>query len=357
MTVKNTFYPLTVDEIRRETRDAVSIRLAVPPALADLFMFEAGQYVTLRAEIAGEEIRRNYSLCVSPSEGELRVAVKALPGGRFSTYAHQKLAAGDVIVVMPPAGHFVAPTAKAGALYAAFAAGSGITPVVAIMKSVLARDGQSRFKLFYGNRTSGDILFLEALAALKDKYMGRVEVYHFLSAEESEIALFNGRLDQPKCREILEVLVEPAAVERFFICGPEGMMAAAEAALLAAGVVPEAILLERFTAAAGPVSEAAQAVVREASGRRMGVELEGRKSTVLFDAALGHILDSVRAAGLPAPYACKGGVCATCRARLVSGAVDMRVNYGLTPEEVAQGYILTCQATPRGDDVVISYDV
>ncbi len=357
MTVKNTFHALTVEEVRRETRDAVSIRLGVPAALADLFVFEAGQYVTLRAEIAGEEVRRNYSLCVSPLDGELRVAVKALPGGRFSTYAHQKLAAGDVIEVMPPAGHFVAPVAAPGGLYAAFAAGSGITPVLAIMKTVLGRDSESRFKLFYGNRTSGDILFLEALAALKDKYMGRVEVYHFLSGEESEIALFNGRLDGPKCREILEVLVEPAAVKRFFVCGPEGMMAAAETALLAAGVAPEAILLERFTAAAGPVSEAAQAVVREAAGRRMGVLLEGRKSTVPFDAALGNILDSVRAAGLLAPYACKGGVCATCRAKLVSGEVDMRVNYGLTPEEVAQGYILTCQATPRGDDVVISYDV
>jgi ring-1,2-phenylacetyl-CoA epoxidase subunit PaaE len=226
------------------------------------------------------------------------------------------------------------------------------------MKTVLKTEPKSRFKLFYGNRQSSGILFLEELAGLKNRYMGRLEIFHFLSMEEDDIALFNGRLDESKCAEILRTLVDPLSVEKFFVCGPEGMMLAAESALLQAGVAAEKILLERFLGAAPSAaqSESALAAARAAAGRRMSIVLDGRKSTVVFDAALGNILDSVRAAGMPAPFACKGGVCATCRAKLLAGAVDMKVNYGLTPEEVAQGYILTCQATPRGDDVVVSYD-
>jgi ring-1,2-phenylacetyl-CoA epoxidase subunit PaaE len=356
MSVKPVFHPLRVAEVRRETRDAVSIRFDVPEALRPIFAFQAGQYLTLKAEIGGAEIRRNYSVCASPLEGELRIAVKALRGGTFSTYANEVLREGDVIEVMPAAGHFILPLGGEQKFsYAAFAAGSGITPVLSILKTVLTAAPESRFTLFYGNRRSGEILFLEALAALKNRYMGRLEVYHFLSGEEDDIALFNGRLDGGKCREILGCLITPTAVERFFICGPEGMMLAAEEALLSAGVAREKILVERFMGA--PPGNVPSETVLQAAGRRMGVLLDGRKSTVVFDAALGNILDSVRAAGMPAPFACKGGVCATCRAKLVSGVVDMKVNYGLTAAEVAQGYILTCQATPRGDDVVVSYDI
>ncbi len=358
--MKPVFHALTVAEVRRETRDAVSIRFDVPDDLAEVFAFQAGQYLTLRAEIGGEDLRRNYSICAAPLDGQLRIAVKALPGGRFSTFANEVLREGDRIDVMPASGHFTAPFGQGRAFeYAAFAAGSGITPMLSIIKTVMKTEPASRFKLFYGNRGSAQILFLEELAALKNRYMERLEIYHFLSREEEDIALFNGRLDEHKCREILGNLVNPREVELFFICGPEAMMLGAEEALLAAGVAPEKILLERFLSA-GPSpaqSESALAAVREAAGRRMGVLLDGRKSTIVFDAALGNILDSVRAAGMPAPFACKGGVCATCRAKLLAGAVDMKVNYGLTPEEVAQGYILTCQSTPRGDDVVISYDI
>ncbi len=351
---------MRVAEVRRETRDAVSIRFDVPAALRAAFMFKAGQYLTLRAEIAGEDVRRNYSICAAPADGALRVAVKALPGGKFSTYANEILRAGDVLEVMPASGHFTAPFGPGRALsYAAFAAGSGITPILSILKTVLGSEPESRFKLFYGNRNSGQILFLEELAALKNRFMDRLEIFHFLSAEEEDVALFNGRLDVEKCREIMGVLLDPAAVDQVFVCGPEAMMLGAEAALLAAGVTPAKILLERFLAAgASPAQDAsAAAAVQAAAGRRMGVLLDGRKSSVVFDAALGNILDSVRAAGMPAPFACKGGVCATCRAKIVTGAVDMKVNYGLTADEVAAGYILTCQATPRGDDVEISYDI
>jgi ring-1,2-phenylacetyl-CoA epoxidase subunit PaaE len=358
--MKPTFHPLAIAEIRRETRDAVSIRFDIPAHLAETFTYQAGQYLTLRADIAGEDIRRNYSICAAPLDGELRIAVKTLPGGKFSTYANENLQPGDIIDVMPAAGHFTADFgAGQGALYAAFAAGSGITPILAIIKTALQTDPASRFKLFYGNRASSQILFLEELAALKNRYMDRFEIYHFLSMEQEDIELFNGRLDAAKCHEILNLLIDPRAAKLFFICGPEGMMLAAEEALLANGVPRENILLERFLSA-GPSpaqTESAQAAIRQAAGRKMGVLLDGRKSTVTFDAALGNILDSVRAAGMTAPFACKGGVCATCRAKLITGAVDMKVNYGLTPEEVAQGYILTCQSTPKGDDVVISYDI
>jgi len=344
------FHALRVAEVRRETAEAVSVRFEVPQDLEKVFAFEAGQYLTVKTMIEGEEVRRCYSICAAPPEAELRIAVKALRGGRFSTFANQRLREGDVLEVMPAAGHFTAP-GGAGA-YVAFAAGSGITPVFSLMKTALMKDAQSRFTLFYGNRRSAEILFLEELAALKNRYMDRVEIFHFLSQEQEDMEFFNGRLDDLKCREILARLVDVAAAKMFFVCGPEGMM-------LAAGVAADKIRVERFVAAAmSPAQlESAMEAVREAAGRRMGVVLDGRRSTVVFDAALGNILDSVRAAGMPAPFACKGGVCATCRARLLEGEVDMKVNYGLTPDEVARKYILTCQSTPRGEGVVITYDV
>jgi ring-1,2-phenylacetyl-CoA epoxidase subunit PaaE len=357
MKPKTTFHRLSVREIRRETRDAVSIKFAVPKNLAPEFLFRPGQYLTLKADINGEDIRRNYSICASPLDGELRIAVKALPGGKFSTYANEFLQPGDTLEVLPASGHFTAQFAPDRAFaYAAFAAGSGITPILSIIKTALATEPQSRFKLFYGNRRSSDILFLEELAGLKNRYMARLEIHHFLSMEEEDIALFNGRLDEAKCRDVLQTLIDPHETEMFFICGPEGMMQAAETALRAAGIPPEKILLERFLSASAPQSESALAAIRDAEGRRMSVLLDGRKSTVIFNAALGNILDSVRDSGMPAPYACKGGVCATCRAKVLAGEVEMKINYGLTQDEVAQGYVLTCQSTPKTDGVVISYD-
>ena len=203
--------------------------------------------------------------------------------------------------------------------YAAFAAGSGITPVLSLLKTALAVEPESRFTLFYGNRTGEQILFLEELAGLKNRFMGRLELFNFLSMEEEDIELFNGRLDRAKCEQLLSTVIDPASVERFFVCGPEGMMEAAEQALLARGVAPAKILVERFVSAGGPrLDEAAQARAKAAAGRRMEVVLDGRKRAVTFDAKAGNILDSVRNAGLSAPYACKGGVCATCRARVIS---------------------------------------
>ncbi len=352
------FRPLKVAEVRRETADALSILFDVPPELSEAYRFSPGQYLTLRVDVDGKDIRRNYSVCASPLDGELRVAVKLLPGGMFSAFAGS-LKAGDTVDVLPAIGHFtVTFSADHKAHYAAFAAGSGITPVLSLLRTALAVEPSSRFTLFYGNRTGEQILFLEELAGLKNRFMGRLELFNFLSMEEEDIELFNGRLDRAKCEQILSTVIDPSGVERFFVCGPEGMMEAAEQALLARGVPAAKILLERFVSAGAPVrlDDAAQAKVKAAAGRRMEVILDGRKRAVAFDEKAGNILDSVRAAGLSAPYACKGGVCATCRAKVVSGTVDMRLNYGLSAEEVTQGYVLTCQATPTSDDVVLTYD-
>lgn len=359
MTIKTEFHSLRVAEVRRETPDTVSIRFDVPESLRDHFIFRPGQYLTLRAVLGGEDIRRNYSVCSSPLDGELRVAVKMLAGGVFSTFANETLKSGDELDVLAAAGHFTTSfSAGSRRHYAAFAAGSGITPVLSLIKTALLTEPDSRFTLFYGNRMSAQVLFLEELSALKNRFMGRLEIYHFLTMEEEDVALFNGRLDRAKCDEILDTLVDPANIDLFFACGPEEMMEAAEQALLAHDVPKDRILLERFTSAgSSAVFDAeAQARAQAAAGRRMGVVLDGRKLTIMFDAEKGNILDSVRAAGAPAPYACKGGVCATCRAKVLSGSVEMRLNYGLTTEEVAQGYVLTCQATPTTDGVVVSYD-
>jgi ring-1,2-phenylacetyl-CoA epoxidase subunit PaaE len=355
------FHPLTIREIRRETADAVSISFAVPDHLAETFHFKPGQYLTLKADIAGADIRRTYSICTAPLDRDLRIAIKHLPGGRFSTYANHTLRQGDVLDVLPAAGHFttsLTPTLGHARRYIAFAAGSGITPILAHIRAALQTQPETTIMLFYANRHSTSILFLEDLAGLKNRFMNRLQLFHVLSAEEDEIPLFNGRLDREKCDHLLRTIVAPTPDDLFLLCGPAGMMHAAEAALLAAGIPRPNILLERFATTASPTQTAqARAAAQAAAGRTIGVVLDGRKSTITFNPTLGNILDNVRAAGLPAPYACKGGVCATCRAKLLSGHAEMKLNYGLTTEEVAQGYILTCQSTPQTDNVVVSYDL
>ncbi|MFV3073512.1 1,2-phenylacetyl-CoA epoxidase subunit PaaE [Niveispirillum fermenti] len=353
------FHPLTIAEVRRETADAVSIRFDVPDALKPLFAFKPGQHLTLRADLDGQDVRRNYSVCVAPQDGELRVAIKRVTGGQFSSFANAKLEPGMVVEVMPPLGAFTwtfDPSARNH--YVGFAGGSGITPVLSLLKAALLSEPESRFTLLYGNRDTASIIFLEELAGLKDRFMGRLNILHFLEDEEEEIDLFNGRLDAAKCAELLEHVIPVADVAAFFICGPGPMMDAVEASLLERGVAREKVLLERFTVdrpdAARLAANAARAA--EAAGSRVTLILDGRRRHVSFDPTLGNILENARAAGMPAPYACKAGVCATCRAKLVSGKVEMGANYGLSEAEVAAGYILTCQSVPVGSDVVVDYD-
>lgn len=359
MSINTGFYSLKIAEIRRETADAVSIRFEIPDALKQVFAFKAGQHLTLRTEINGEDVRRNYSVCASPHEDEIRIAVKQMPSGRFSSWANAALVAGHNIDVLPPMGRFVLPdVAHSSPRYVAMAGGSGITPMIAIAKSVLRDNPQSSFTLLYGNRDTASIMFLEELAGLKNRYLDRFEIYHFLENEAEEIELFNGRLDRAKCDEVLSALVDVSATDVFFICGPGPMMDAAEAALLARGVPSECILIERFSTSVLSAEELARNEVlqQKAAGTMLTVTLDGRRSKIPFDVEKGNILDSVQAAGLPAPYACKGGVCTTCRARVTEGTVTMTKNYGLSDEEVAQGYVLTCQSVPTSESVTLNYD-
>lgn len=353
------FHPLKVASVGRVIDDAVAIEFEIPAELRDTFRFTAGQHLTLRAEIDGEEVRRNYSLCVAPGAGRWRVAVKQIAGGLFSGWANSALTAGATLDVMPPHGSFTwSFDPERAAHYAAFAGGSGITPILSLLTTALEVEPRSRFTLLYGNRASNTVMFLEELAALKNRFMGRLQIYHFLEDEAEDVELFNGRLDSFKVAEVLDQLLDPAGIDAAFICGPGPMMDAAEQGLIAAGVPAERILIERFTAEELTAEQlaAARALEQKAAGLKVEVTLEGRRRTLSFDADKGSILENARAAGLPAPFACKAGVCATCRAKLVSGEVTMKANYGLSPEEVAQGYILTCQAVPKSDGVAIDFD-
>jgi ring-1,2-phenylacetyl-CoA epoxidase subunit PaaE len=352
------FHALRVAEIVPETAEANSIRFEIPPELRDRFAFKAGQHLTLRATIDGEEVRRNYSLCTAPDDQDWLVTVKRIGGGLFSNWVGDQLKPGDTIDVMPPHGSFTTEFDPSKQRHVVgIAGGSGITPVMSLIKSTLKYEPNSRFTLLYGNRDSSSVIFLETLAGLKDKYLGRLELYHFLDAEEQDIELFNGMLNRERVDEAIAALVPDASeVDGWFICGPGPTMDAAEGALLDRNISKERIHIERFTADRPP-----EAVAREmaqlqtqAEGVSVAVTLDGRTRRVPFTA--GNILDSARAAGLPAPFACKAGVCATCRARVTKGKVEMAARYGLTDEEVADGYVLTCQSVPVGDGVAVDYD-
>jgi ring-1,2-phenylacetyl-CoA epoxidase subunit PaaE len=352
------FYKLRVAEIVPETDEATSIRFEVPEGLEDFFRFKAGQHLTLRAELAGEEIRRNYSLCVAPDEGQIKVTVKRIAGGAFSNWVGDHLKPGDELDVMTPHGSFTIEfDPKAKRRYVAFAGGSGITPVMSLIKTALKAEPESRFTLFYGNRDSNSVIFLEGLADLKDRHLGRFELYHFLSDEEGDIELFNGMLDRETCDEAIDHLVDDVqGVGAWFICGPGPMMDAAEAALIDRGVARDRIHIERFLAGRPSAALAAQMaqLQEKAAGITLSVTLDGRTRKIEFSEA--NILDSAREAGLPAPFACKAGVCATCRAKVTKGKVEMAARYGLTDEEIAAGYVLTCQSVPVGEGVAVDYD-
>ena len=352
------FYPLKVAEIVPETAEANSIRFEIPTDLRDAFAFKAGQHLTLKTEIGGKEVRRNYSLCTAPDERDWMVTVKRIAGGVFSNWVGDTLKAGDTVEVMPPHGSFTTDfTPGAKRHIVGIAGGSGITPVMSLLRTTLAEEPQSEFTLLYGNRDSSSIIFLEELANLKDRYLGRLSLHHFLAEEEGDIDLFNGMLDRARCDEaILSLVGDPSTVDAWFICGPGPMMDAAEGALLDRNADKERIHIERFAAdrpSAALAAEMAQ-LQTKAAGATMSVTLDGRTRRVAFTEA--NILDSARASGLPAPFACKAGVCATCRAKVTSGKVEMAARYGLTDEEVAAGYVLTCQSVPVGDGVAVDYD-
>jgi ring-1,2-phenylacetyl-CoA epoxidase subunit PaaE len=351
------FHRLTVADVRRETPDAISVSFAVPPELIDAYRFDPGQYLTLRVTIGGEEVRRSYSICTAPEDGELRIGIRRIEGGAFSTWAHDHLRPGAVIDVMTPTGRFGSrPRPDRARTLAAFAAGSGITPVMSILRAVLAREPDSHFFLFYGNRRTDRIMFREELGELKDRYPARLSVLHILSQESQELPVLNGRLDEGKVRLLLRHAVPAETIDEFLICGPIGMSEGVQAALAGLGVPAERIHVERFASQnAGRPQPRVIPAAPERAICTATLIAEGQRREV--PVAEGEaVLDAALRAGLDLPYACKGGMCCTCRARLIEGNVKMAVNYSLQPWELEAGYILTCQSRPQTAHVVIDYD-
>jgi ring-1,2-phenylacetyl-CoA epoxidase subunit PaaE len=351
------FHRLAVNDLRRESADAVSLTFAIPQELADDYRFAAGQYLTLRTTMDGEEVRRSYSICSGPDDGELRIAVKKVDGGAFSSWAADELKVGDELEVMTPTGRFGLAHAPGEArVYAGFAAGSGITPVLSIIRGVLAREPHSRFFLFYGNRSTGGMLFREALEELKDRFMQRLSVFHVISGEEQDIAILHGRLDGAKVRVLLRLLVPAKSVDHIFICGPTGMSEDIEATCRDIGISEDRIHVERFVSGLGGKPRQKAVVAASAPPKAMAsLVIDGERREV--PVAEGEsILDAALRAGMDLPFACKGGMCSTCRAKLVEGDARMEVNYSLEPWELKAGFILTCQARPTSDKVVIDYD-
>lgn len=349
------FHPLKIAEVRRETAEAISLRFEVPAELADDYRFVQGQHLTLKANVGGEELRRSYSICAGVDDGELRVAIKKIGGGRFSTWANASIKAGDVIEVMTPEGRFHTELDPANARhYVAFAAGSGITPILSLIKTTLRTEPDSRFTLIYGNQRQGSVIFSETLEDLKDRYMTRFTMYHVFSREEQDVDLFNGRLDRARVASFLDTLIPADTIDAAFICGPGGMIDEVEAGLLASGVVAERIHLERFGV---PDSGPAHHVeAGDAPQARITIIADGLKREMEFRAEDPSILDVALRAGMDLPYSCKGGVCCTCRAKVIEGKVRMDKNYTLEQPDVDAGYVLTCQSHPLTERVVISFD-
>lgn len=355
------FYPLVVKEVRSETADCVSVVLDVPEALQEVFHFAPGQYLTFRKHVDGAELRRSYSICAAPQDKELRVAVKKVIGGRFSGYANETLKPGEVLDVMPPMGRFSPRTTeKKAKQYLAFAAGSGITPVISILKSVLESEPESQFTLVYGNRNRHSILFRETIEGLKNKYMQRLRVYHVLSREQMEVPLFNGRIDAEKCNDFCRSLIDVHTMDEIFLCGPEEMILSVREKLIELEVPSEHIHMELFSSPDQPKTkqEHKATISTTDTGKKSKVRITLDGSTFDLDLAYegDSILDAALKAGADLPYACKGGVCCTCRAKIVEGTVEMDVNYSLEKDEIAKGFVLTCQSHPRTERVVVDFD-
>ena len=351
------FHALPVAKVERETRDAICVTFDVPDALRDLFRFEPGQHLTLRTRLADEDIRRSYSIC-SPAGGPLRIAVKRTPGGLFSMWANESLREGATLDVMPPMGHFnVAGDASVSRHYLGIAAGSGITPLLSIVATTLMGEPRSRFTLIYGNRASSTVMFRDELGALKDRYLDRLNLVHVLSREPQDIELLHGRIDRAKADALFEKWVPIADVDYAFLCGPEGMMDAVRESLLAHGLAAEQIRIERFAASIPKHTHVPRPLPQAAHTEcEVNVIIDGSQRMFLVEKSVENIIDGGLRNGIELPYSCKGGVCSTCRCKLVDGEVDMDVNFALEDYEVARGFILACQSYPVTDKVTIDFD-
>jgi ring-1,2-phenylacetyl-CoA epoxidase subunit PaaE len=359
------FYPLKIKDIKKETADCVSILFDVPPQYFETFAFKQGQYLTLKAHVEGEEIRRSYSICSAPFENEMRIAIKKIEGGIFSTYANDKLKKGDTIEVAPPDGRFnTILNFNHKKHYVLIAAGSGITPILSILKSVLKEEPQSEVTLIYGNKNAASVIFREEIEGLKNKNMQRLRVFHVLSRERVDAELLHGRIDASKMKAFIEKMPEillrneiPTKSGRgseYFLCGPEDMINDIRQVLAENNIDTKHIHFELFGTNKTKRNHAvisSEKVVSTAT-----IKLDG----ISFDVSIHEgeaVLDAALRMGADLPFACKGGVCCTCRAKITEGVVDMEVNYALDHDELERGYILTCQSIPKTARVVIDFDV
>jgi len=358
------FHPLRVKAVEPDTQEAVVVSFEVPPELREVFGFTQGQYLTLRRDIDGQDLRRSYSICAGLDDGELRVGVRKVRGGVFSNWINAHLQPGDTVQVMAPQGRFFVPIEPGAARHhVGIAGGSGITPILSIMKTVLAREPQSRFTLIYGNRQLQSTMFKEEIEDLKNRYMTRLVLQHVFSDEHTDSPLGFGVMNREKISEFLRTLVPAASIDHVYICGPFQMNDEAEAALLAAGVPEERIHIERFGvalpsgAAAGEVGAVVhEALPGDAKQARITIVRDGLQREITFTEGQPSILDAASAAGLEVPFSCTSGVCGTCRAKLVEGEVRMERNFALDKNEVAAGFVLACQAHPLTERVTLSFD-
>jgi ring-1,2-phenylacetyl-CoA epoxidase subunit PaaE len=353
------FHSLRVKSITPDTDEAVIVSFDVPSALKNDFTFTQGQHLTLRTLLNGKEERRSYSICSGVDDGDLRIGVRHVTGGVMSSWLNRSLKTDETIDVLPPEGRFFVPVdATQARKYLGIAGGSGITPILAIMKTVLAREPLSRFTLIYGNRRQASTMFKEELEDLKNRYLTRLTLHTVFSQEHMDSPLYSGRLTQAKLAEFLGVLIQPQQLDHVFVCGPHGFNDEADAALLAAGVPAQHIHIERFGVPVDTAGVKTKPVALPGDAPQAIVQIirDGVIREIEFRTEHGNVLDAAAAAGLEVPYSCKSGVCCTCRAKLIEGKVRMDRNFALEKHEVEAGFVLTCQAHPLTERVVISFD-
>lgn len=350
------FHTLTISDIRRETEDTVSIAFDIPAELKQDYFFQSGQYLTLRTDIDGEDTRRSYSLSSAPHENEWRVAIKKIEGGKFSSLANEKLTIGQNLEVMTPAGHFhlnASPVHQKS--YVLIAAGSGITPIISIAKTILQEEPLSDITLFYGNKGFASIIYREEIEALKNKYMDRLRVVHILSRESLGNAIQKGRIDSDKLEKLHKAFLANTIIDEIFVCGPEEMIHSVKDNY-SAYVDPKNIHFELFTTAGSTIEKAPKNPNEPSIASNVKVIIDGDTIELALDSDGDSILDAAFKAGGDLPFACKGGVCCTCKARILEGTASMDINYALEQDEIEAGYILTCQAHPTSKTLTVSFD-
>ena len=353
------FYQIKVSDVYKETKDTVVVELSIPDKLHNIFAFKQGQHLTLKKNINGEDIRRSYSLCSSPLDKKWKVAIKQIPGGVFSTYANAELKSNDSLEVLEPSGNFnVDLEPKVSKNYIAFAAGSGITPLMSIIKTHLLSEPKSTFKLFYLNRTVKSIIFKEEIEQLKNQFFDRFQVFYFLTREQRDISFLNGRFDKEKLQILTKTFIDIEDTNHCFICGPQEMIFLIRDELQAAGLDKDKIHYELFYSGNPEDNKhIAEVLEHKTEGTEVTIIDGGTEFHFIMDDEYDNILDGAIAAGADLPFACKAGVCSTCKCKVIEGSVEMKINYALEENEVAQNYILSCQAVPTTDKVVVNFDV